>query len=223
MMRQTWGKLLLAHWPASPDPLRAKLPAGLELDLYEGRPWVTLTAFAHWDVRLSFTPLMPLASSYLETNLRTYVRAGQSRGVWFLSLDTNSSVIVMGGQALFRLTFSYAEQELRHDGDVYTFESRRAARPIAVKARWERGEPLPPTTAGSLEHFLVERKCTFTEADGRLKRARVENAPWPLRSARVLELEHSLEPAATPVLAHHVDELEVEVYALEDHPKVALE
>jgi len=35
-MRMRWVDLLFAHWAVDADALRAKLPGGLELDLYDG-------------------------------------------------------------------------------------------------------------------------------------------------------------------------------------------
>src|SRR5690606_8501773 len=43
--RQRWRDLLLLHWPAPLDALRARVPASLELDTHEGRAWVSVLAF----------------------------------------------------------------------------------------------------------------------------------------------------------------------------------
>jgi hypothetical protein len=45
LMTQTWHDLLFLHWPVDAKMLRALLPAGLELDLYEGQAYVAVTPF----------------------------------------------------------------------------------------------------------------------------------------------------------------------------------
>ena len=37
IMTQTWNDLLFAHWPVDARDLRARVPAGLELDLLTDR------------------------------------------------------------------------------------------------------------------------------------------------------------------------------------------
>ena len=37
---------------------------------------------------------------------------------------------------------------------------------------------------GSLESFLIERYCLYAEHAGRLLRAEIHHAPWPLQPAR---------------------------------------
>ena len=42
---QRWDKLLFLHWTVSAELLRPLIPARLELDLYEGRSYVSVTPF----------------------------------------------------------------------------------------------------------------------------------------------------------------------------------
>ena len=45
VMRQTWLDLLFAHWPVPPERIRALVPSALEVDLCDGRAWVSVTPF----------------------------------------------------------------------------------------------------------------------------------------------------------------------------------
>ena len=40
-----------------------------------------------------------------------------------------------------------------------------------------------PAEPGTLEHFLTERYCLYTVADGRVYRAEIHHPPWPLQRA----------------------------------------
>ena len=41
---QVWNHLLFAHWAVDPAVLRPLIPAGLEVDTFEGRAWVGVAA-----------------------------------------------------------------------------------------------------------------------------------------------------------------------------------
>jgi len=95
IMHQTWGKLLFIHWPISPELIRPLVPAGLELDLFEGTAWVAIAPFTMWGIRPRFTPTLPLLNRCHELNVRTYVYVNRVPGVWFFSLDANHALAVL--------------------------------------------------------------------------------------------------------------------------------
>ena len=81
VMRQNWLQLLFLHWVVAPERLRPLVPAGLDLDLFEGRAYVGLVPFTMTGVRPVWAPAVPGLSSFHETNVRTYVhRAGRDPG-----------------------------------------------------------------------------------------------------------------------------------------------
>src|SRR5947208_12400272 len=83
-MVQRWALLTFLHWPLPPDRVACLLPAGLELDVFEGSAWVGLIPF-RLTVRAPRMPAVPWASTTPEINLRTYVRGADGRvGIWFL-------------------------------------------------------------------------------------------------------------------------------------------
>src|SRR3954465_10521356 len=87
---QRWDRLLFLHFEVQQEALRALLPPRLELDTYEGRAFVSLTPFTVDGARLRGMPMLPGISRFHELNVRTYVRRGDDRGVWFFSLAAAS-------------------------------------------------------------------------------------------------------------------------------------
>src|SRR5436190_18564538 len=87
MMFQSWNNISFLHWQYHPDTLRSRLPAGLEIDLFGGQAWVSLTPFTLENFRLCFLPPLPWLSKFPETNMRTYVQGPAGPGIWFFSLD----------------------------------------------------------------------------------------------------------------------------------------
>ena len=49
-MRMRWLDLLFAHWPVPVETLRPLIPAGLEVDTFEGRAWLGIVPFRMEDV-----------------------------------------------------------------------------------------------------------------------------------------------------------------------------
>lgn len=187
-MFQRWHELLFAHWPVSADALRARLPAGLELDTFEGEAWLGLVPFRMSAVRLRGTPALPGLSAFPELNLRTYVRHGAHRGVWFFSLDAASRLAVRAARAWFHLPYFDARMECRERAGVVHYGSVRTHRGAPAAELALRYAPLAPVELarpGTLEHFLTERYCLFAAApSGVLLRGDIHHRPWPLQRAQ---------------------------------------
>ena len=104
-----WLDLLFAHWPIPAAMLRPLIPAGLELDLWQGEAYLSVVPFRMTGVGPVF---LPVGSSFAELNVRTYVKHhgkhGDRAGVWFFSLDAASRVGVRLARRFFRVTRSSA-------------------------------------------------------------------------------------------------------------------
>ena len=73
VMKQDWTHLLFLHWEVAPETIQAKLPPGLTVDTYEGKPFLGVVPFFMEKIRPSFCPCVPGLSWFQELNLRTYV------------------------------------------------------------------------------------------------------------------------------------------------------
>jgi len=183
-------------------------------------------------VRPRLAPAVPGVSSFLETNVRTYVhRGGAEPGVWFFSLDAASRLAVKLARALFHLPYFKATMSLERggrerDGDTIDYRSSRAdARSegrAAMSARWTIGPPLGSAVAGTAEHFLAERYILYArDGAGSLWSGRVHHAPYPLHAATLERLEESLvaaaglRPTSAPASVLYSPGVDVEVFALE--------
>src|ERR1051325_8047853 len=101
VMRQGWRHLAFVHWRVDAAAIAPLLPAGLEVDTFDGAAYVGIVPFTIPLTRAG--PLgVPLAPALHEINLRTYVhRAGRDPGVWFFSLDATSRLAVAGARAAY--------------------------------------------------------------------------------------------------------------------------
>jgi len=224
LMYQSWGKLLFMHWPVPMAALRPLIPGALSLDTYDGRAWVALAPFTIWGLRPRFVPELPGISRFHELNVRTYVHHRGVPGVWFFSLDAARLLPVLGARLFFHLPYHQAEMTLEERGATIDYRSRRldpSPRPAEFHTVWTPGAALPKAEPGSLEFFLVERYCLYAEHRGRIFRARIHHAPWPLREAAVSEFASTMfeaagfaAPGGEPLL-HDAGPVHVEVWPLE--------
>jgi len=156
-----------------------------------------------------------------ELNVRTYVHRDRVPGVWFFSLDCNSSAAVLAARALYSLPYYNAEIEIEEQGTRIDYSLTRTEDPPAeLQASWKFGETLPYSHPGSLEFFLTERYCLYSERDGKLCRARIYHQPWPLRKAGLTSLSSTMiqslglpTPEEEPLL-HYAEEISVDIWRL---------
>src|SRR5687767_11766653 len=147
VMHQTWGKLLFMHWRISANLLRPHIPDSLEIDTYGDWAWIAITPFTMWDIRAlpPYVPPVPGLHSMHELNVRTYVHHNGVPGVWFFSLDTNSSAAVLGARSVYHLPYHYADIELKEGRKKIDYNLSRDDDdpPAEFRAVWKIGDPLP--------------------------------------------------------------------------------
>ena len=160
-MRMRWVDLLFAHWPMPVEALRPLVPPGLELDTFDGQAWLGIVPFRMEDVAPRFLPAVPGLGAFPELNVRTYVRRGRRRGVWFLSLDAASRFAVEGARAAFHLPYFRARMSSETEAGWVEYRSERVDRrgPAArFEGRYRPIGPVEPAAPGSLAAFLTDRR-----------------------------------------------------------------
>jgi uncharacterized protein YqjF (DUF2071 family) len=162
--------------------VREHVPDAVDVDEYDGSAWLGVTPFAVTGLRARGMLPLPLVSSFLELNVRTYVTRNGRPGIWFLSLDASSQVAVEAARRLYRLPFFRATITLRRLGGRVAFDCARDDG-RAFSGSYRPSGPHVRAEPGSLEHFLTERYCLYAEDEGRLLRADIHHRPWPLQPA----------------------------------------
>ncbi len=218
-MEQSWHHLLFMHWPLQRDELQSRLPPTLEIDTFEGRAYLGLVAFTMTGVRPRGWPKLPPLTSLHEVNVRTYVRRGDVRGVWFFSLDAASPLAVTGARLAYGLPYFPATMRVgvtpKAGGEhaeharwlPETLARAEAARVSYVSQRWRsklahvalEWEPegfAAPSPEGSLQHFLLERYTLFAQRGGALYQGTVRHPPYAVSKVKLLRWEESLLAAA---------------------------
>lgn len=197
-----WRDVLFAHWRADAAVLQRTLPAGVTLDLHAGSAWISVVPFRMWRVRPRAFPVLPGFGSVLEINLRTYVRVGDRRLVWFYSLDAASPIVVRSARTLTGLPyFDAAVTTSESAGEIaYASARRDRAGPARFRATYRPNTQTMVAESGSLAAFLHERYGFVTLRAGKLTIGEVRHAPWDMSTAAIEIAENSLgDPIGHPL------------------------
>ncbi len=196
MMNQDWLDLTFCHWAVEPERVARHLPPGVRPDTLDGRTYVGLIPFRMVGAGVARRPGVPWAGTFLETNVRLYSvdRTGR-RGIVFLSLDTDRSVVVAGARAAFGLPYRWARMRFarvdRGSQTEYRYDARlrwpgtRAASTLVVRV----GERRP---AEPVDEFLSARWGLHVRHLGRDLYVPNTHPAWPLRHAEVVHLDDAL-------------------------------
>jgi uncharacterized protein YqjF (DUF2071 family) len=210
VMVQRWTDVVFLHWRFERDVVQALLPEGVTVDVYDGSAWVGLVPFQMERLGLPGLAPLPHVGRFPEVNVRTYVRAGDRRGVWFFSLDIDRLLPAAVARAAYHLPYCSGRAGHLRAGDLLM--SR-------VERRWPRrvdhvtseivvrtGSRLAPDDP--LVRFLTARWGLISATPrGRLRYASVDHPAWPLHAGEVVHLDDSLIGAAglpTPSERAHV-------------------
>ena len=180
----SWGQAVMIHYEADPVALQSRVP--FELDLFEGRAFVSLVAFTlrrmrpRCGGRIGEWLFKPIATHEF-LNVRTYVRANAEPGIFFLVEWLFNRLSVPLGPSVFGLPYRYGRIDYLHDRPTQEISGRVDAKGGSFSYRGTTADAqFGPCEPGSLTEFLMERYTAFTQPLWRSPRLfRVWHEPWP--------------------------------------------
>jgi hypothetical protein len=174
---------MMLNYEVEPAVLPRLLPAGVELDLWQGRTLVSMVGFLFRKTRVLGVSI-PFHRDFEEVNLRFYVRrkvgSEWRRGVTFVREIVPRAAIAITA----RLTYNepYLALPMRH-----TVTEERLEFGWKFARRWNsmtaevRGTPTP-LAPGSEEEFILEHYWGYTaQRDGGTVEYEVEHPRWQAR------------------------------------------
>jgi len=197
-LRAGWYNLPMLNFPADADLLQKYVPAGTELDLWQGRPYLSVVGFQFLNTRVYGIPV-PFHRHFEEVNLRTYVRRrdadGWRRGVVFIREIVRRRLIALVARWVYNE--NYVTMPMRHRVVVPTtalptgaarYEWHAGARWHALAAEIA-GQP-SPLVPGSEEEFITEHYYGYCrQRDGTTLEYRVEHPAWRVWPAFNVKLD----------------------------------
>jgi hypothetical protein len=200
VLSMEWRDMLFAHWPFDPAVVGRALPDGLDPHTREGEAWVGIVAHRMADVRPRGAPF---GRSFVEVNLRTYVRQGDHAGVYFFSLDAGDPLAVGIARRLWGLPYFRADSRIVRSGDRYRVTSHRTHPGVPGSrfvARYGPTDAVDAPEAGSIAAFLTDRYRLFTPSRVGMVTARLRRSPLPVAPA-TLDVEAETVFAASDLPA----------------------
>jgi uncharacterized protein YqjF (DUF2071 family) len=196
VMVQQWQDLAYIHWRYSIEEIQALLPAGVEVDSFDGSAWVGLIPFSMKNIGLPRMPAVPYFGSFPEVNVRTYVRRNGVPGVWFFSLDVNRFLPALVARVSYFLPYCWGRaSNKRTDSTLETEVRRRWPSRASTSIRVSIGDPIE--SPDELSVFLSARWGLYSRGIGKgVRYAPVDHETWPLWTATLESLNDTLLTAA---------------------------
>jgi uncharacterized protein len=224
VMKQTWYDLLFAHWEIDPELIKPFIPKNLMLDTYKGKAWIAVVPFRMSGIRLRNMPQIPFTSKFPEINVRTYVTYQGKPGVYFLSLDASNYLAVKVANSFFYLPYFLSEMVVSSEGDSIYYQSNRSRskEEFRFKGKYQPISDVFHAECGSLEYWLTERYCLYTEKHNRLYRGEIHHKPWDLQEAKAEIYENTMinlngfSPINNNPILHFAKRLDVLLWGIEE-------
>ncbi len=196
-----WRHLLMINFEINPEVLKPFVPRGTELELWNGRTYVSVVGFRFLNTRVLGVPI-PFHRDFDEINLRFYVQRhaqdGCRRGVVFIKEIVPRWMISCVAHAAYNE--NYVTRRMR--SQLVPPKPERSGR-VCYEwkhcGRWNRlagviaGEPAF-TGADSEETFITQHYWGYTpQRDGGTIEYEVEHSPW--RVWQTTDVEFDIDPA----------------------------
>jgi hypothetical protein len=199
-----WERALFIHYEVDAALLQHELP--FALDLWHGRAFVSLVAFTMRDLHPRFGGraaawlFRPIATHRF-LNVRTYVKHGNERGIYFITEWLSNWLSVQLGPLIYGLPYRFAKLDYRHTHEQGRL-SGKVETPgqggLVYEARLTPDDSFAPCRTGSLDEFLLERYTAYTSRGIKRRTFRVWHPPWPQVCAQVQMVDDSLLAKAWP-------------------------
>jgi uncharacterized protein YqjF (DUF2071 family) len=209
-----WERVLMVHYEVDPQQLQAVVP--IELDLREGRAYVSLVAFTmrgmrpRFGGRLAAWMLKPIATHNF-LNVRTYVRHRNETGIFFMTEWLSNRLSVALGLAAFglpykhgRIRYAYGScegQPHREQQLTGRVEESIGREVLSYSAKLDENAAFTGCESESLDEWLMERYTAFTGRNRKARFFRVWHEPWRRTNIRVRILEGGLIASSWPFMA----------------------
>ena len=181
----------MANYEVAPALLASRVPAGTELDLHDGRCFVSLVGFMFLNTRVLGLPI-PYHRNFEEINLRFYVKREVDgelrRGVVFIKEIVPRYAIAWVARTLYGEPYEAAKMWNRNDAGKVQYGAVNFKGVNTIKAT--RGDKLGVPAAGSPEEFIIEHYWGYTKRDeSRTDEYKVEHPKWEIYANRHVKVK----------------------------------
>ena len=178
-----WENLVMANYEVDPAILIPYLPAGTELDHYQGKTYISLVGFLFVKTRIFGLPV-PLMGTFEEVNLRFYVTRKEGtetkRGVVFINETVPYKIVAWLANKLYKEHYTAIPTKRKWEIGLtrqikYSWLINQQWNHLKVSALLQ-GEDM---VAGSIEEFIFEHYWGYTRVSESVSEEyKVEHPRW---------------------------------------------
>ena len=179
---QEWNDVIFLHWQVDLQDLRPFVPKSLEIDLYEGKPWVSVVAFTMDHIRPRNLPAFPPVSTFYEVNIRTYVKVNNTTGVYFLSIEACKRVSCFIARTMSALPYRHSKINRSASTLLSTNATFNDTLEIAFNVKQE------ITNKTAIDNWLTERYALMQDEKSTLNQFDIHHLEWPLHQIDISHL-----------------------------------
>jgi uncharacterized protein YqjF (DUF2071 family) len=181
-----WQDLIMANYEVDPGLLSPRLPGGTELDLQDGKCFVSLVGFMFLETRVLGMPI-PFHVNFEEVNLRFYnkreVDGEIRRAVCFVKEIVPRYAIATVARVVYGEPYECwnMDHERTENTVAYNWSKGGCRNNLSVEINESVGVP----AAGSHGEFIIEHYWGYTKRSGtRVDEYKVEHPKWELFSVK---------------------------------------
>lgn len=177
---QEWNDVVFLHWQVEVSELKKYVPEALEIDLFDGKAWVSVVAFTMENIRPRLLAPFPPISNFHEVNIRTYVKAANGKsGVYFLSIEAEKWLSATLAKGLSGLP--YRHSTIHRNKDTYSTHNQQLNNQLSLQ--YTVGKPLHQKS--ELDLWLTERYALFQESGTDLYEFQIHHLEWSINEVHL--------------------------------------
>ncbi len=180
---QEWNRAIFLHWEVELSELEKHIPKDLEIDLFEGKPWVSVVAFTMENIRPKYIPSFSPISNFDEINIRTYVKSQGKSGVYFLSIEGGTKLSCKIAKAISELPYRYSKMK-RLEGH-YSARNNTSKDQLtidfSIEERLEDKQPI--------DYWLTERYALFQDTNDYINAFEIHHLEWDIQNMKLKTFE----------------------------------
>jgi len=182
---QEWNDAIFLHWPVSVESLQGFVPKELLIDTIDGQAWVSLVAFTMEKVKLNYLPSFAPISDFHEINIRTYIKNGNRRGVYFLSMEGGKRWSCRVAKQISQLPYQYSKI-IRNVG---TYQANNAVHQDFFEIKHEvTGQQVKKD---KLDRWLTERYALYQDYGDYINEYEIHHVEWPMVGINIKSLQYN--------------------------------
>ncbi len=180
---QEWNNAIFLHWQVELSELKKFVPKELEIDLFDGKPWISVVAFTMEKIRPKNLPSFSPISNFDEINIRTYVKFNNKTGVYFLSIEGGKSLSCKVAKGMSELPYRFSKikrTENQYESNNQEFNDR-------LNIQFGIGNETTEKT--ELEKWLTERYALFQNTEKSINEFEIHHLEWPINELKLTNFE----------------------------------